>query len=476
MLIDKLISETFSQQIIKVAWPKPTEYRNANTSRYFEPQTPEVHRHIFKTDTPRHLYFMSGEGAGKTATLSVLVLEKLRRGLTGAFVCVDLPMLIKVWDEFKQWIPWDCVIPEHRHMSSAAWSPYKGLFKIVFNSEVGITSELTIGGLGDNYGKWESLNLNFFAGDEFRHIPDDRIMKVATGRMRIVGPNGEPPQLVIGSTPTFDDHWMYDYFGPIQGPDDILAPFKAESKIVRLAVSANQAQLDKAYVEGGRALTLSEAEKEVYVEGQWGRAGGDKRFLESMTLWDRLYDPDLTLPRKKHDPKRDWSDTLVIGMDGAIKNDSFALVAVSRWPKKRADIAVRLTAEFKPVGGKIDFRAVEAVLRQWVTDYNVVTAVYDVYQIYDMVERLRREGLAWFQEFSQQSKRDLADNFLYELILQGRLHHMNQPDLRQHVANAGHSYDTREGRRRIVKIRDVNKVDLLVGSSMATYENSRLNL
>ena len=473
--ISKLFEEVVNENIIRVKWPRQDEYRNSRTGRVFKPQNETVAKHVFEQDTPRHLYFMSGEGAGKTATLSVLVLEKLRRGMSGAFVCVDLPMLRKVWDEFKLWIPWDCVIPQHRYMASAAWSPYQ-LFKIVFMSEMGMTAELTIGGLGDNISKWESLNINFLAGDEFRSVPKDDIMKVALGRMRVRGPNGEPPQLIIGSTPTYDDHWMYDYFGPITGNDDPLLGFKKESEIIKLFVADNADNLDFDYVNGARALTLTEEEKRVYIDGEWGNSEGDMRFLESMTMWTKLYDPMLMPPRRKGDPGRNWADTLVVAMDGAIKRDSFALVAVSRHPNNRNDVAVRLVHEFKPINGKIDFRTVEDVLRSWCDNYNIVTIVYDVYQLYDMTERLRKEGIAWFQEFSQQRQRTLSDNLLYELIVQERIRHSNQAELTDHINNAGHRYDSAEMKRRIVKIRESRKIDLVIATGMAAWECLRLNL
>lgn len=473
MLINKLLEEVTSKHANMVTWPQPDEWRNRKTGRLFEPQNEQVYKHIFKKDTPRHLYFRSGEGAGKTATLSVLILNKLRRGLSGAFVCTDLPLLGKIWQEFSRWIPWDCVVEQHRHMASEIWMPYRAYFEIAFYNELGDISKLTIGGLGDNPGKWESLNLNFFAGDEWRHIPTDSIMKIATGRIREIGPNGEPPQLIVGSTPTYDNHWLYDYFGPIQEDDPYLS-FKQKSKVIELSVQKNLHNIDANYYED-RSLTLTESEKEIYRDGNWGTAD-DSHFLESMELWDRLYDPTLKLPRKKNDPNKDWSDALVLSLDGSIKSDSFAITGVSRSPKNKADVAIRLVKEFKPVHGKIDFPQVEALIREWCKTYNVVTVVYDPYQLYDMTERLRKEGIAWFQEFSQQSKRTLSDNLIYELIIQGRLVHNGDPAMRNHVSNAGYSYDAREAKRRIVKIRANKKVDLLVSAGQGCFEALRLNL
>lgn len=470
--INLLIDEVITAETKTAKWPE--KYFNREAQKFFEPQNKTIARHIFEVDTPRHIYIMSGEGGGKTASLAVLTLEKLRRGMSGAFVCVDLPMLLKVWQEFQRWIPWDCVIPEHQAMGAASWKPYRSLFEVGFMAENGKVSKLIIGGLGDEYSKWESLNINFFVIDEARSIPDQRIIKIATGRTRIMGPNGEPPQLIIGSTPTYDDHWMYDWFGPLK-EEDPLADFKANSEIITLSSQANLQNLDPDYLKY-RALSLTSSEREIFIDGKWGSAQGKNRFLDDLELWYRLYDPDLAPPKERNAGGKTWADALVVGMDGAIKDDSFALVAVSRNPKNRQDIAVRLVKEFKPVNGRIDFREVEHVLRAWCKTYNVITIVFDIYQIYDLTERLRKEGIAWFQEFSQNNKRALADNFLFEIIMQGRIAHRGQHELIEHLKHAGTKYDPMEKKRRIVKIRDDKKIDLVIALGMAAWECNRLTL
>lgn len=474
-LMQQLVNEVVNEKTKVVEWPE--KFTNNENGREFEIRSEEIYNHIYKTDSPKHLYIRSGEGAGKTSLLSVIILNKLKRGMSGAFVCVDMPMLIKVWDEFKKWIPWECVIDDHKHMNSPSWTPYRSLFEIVFHNELGGYSKLFIGGLGDNYGKWESLSLSFFAIDEARHIPKDTIMKVAIGRIRKDGPNGEPPQLIIGSTPTDTSHWLYDWFSPEKPQDeqDDHRDFKRLSKTIYLLVSDNNKHLSKEYIQT-RSVGLTEAEKTIYVDGEWADLSDDNKFVEHISIWQRLYDPKLQPVRKKNDSNKDWSDALVVGLDGAIKNDSFAMVGVTRHPNNRNDVAIRLTREFKPIHGRIDFKEVEDEIRKWCRDYNVITVVFDIYQLYDMTERLRKEGIAWFQEFSQMSKRSLSDNLIYELVLQHRIHHMNQEDLENHVRNAGTVYDSSEKKRRIVKINSNRKIDLLIATSMASFEALRLNL
>jgi hypothetical protein len=469
-LITKLIQEVLEDKNKKIVWPK--EYVNRRTGRTFIPQNEEVAYHIFESDEPRHLYIMSGEGAGKTAHSTILALEKLRRGLSGAIVCVDLPMLTKVWEEIKLWIPWDCVIPEHQHMNSEAWKPYK-IFEIIFYAETGGYSKAIIGGLGDNYSKWESLNINWILADELRSVPKDDAIKIFAGRIRVTGPNGEPPQMIIASTPTGKNHWMFKYFGPIE-KNDPLEEFKKETKIVRLSVEKNLQNLADGHIKM-RGLTLTEAEKKVYIDGLWGDLHTDNRFVEDMIMWDRLYDPTIQLPRKKGDIKRDWSDALVLGLDAGVSRDYFAATFVSRHPMNREIIAVRVCKVWKPDSGRpIDFNSVEEYIRQMCREYNVIVAVYDPYQLHQLATNMSREHVVWMKQFSQTNQRLIADQQLFDAIIQERLRHTNDPTLREHVENANTEIDVTGNKRRIVKRHPSGKIDLCVALSQAHHECLRL--
>ena len=472
--LQSIINEVIEQESKVVKWPE--KFQNKRTNKFFKPQNEEIRKFVFEEHAPRYVYLMAAEGSGKTATASVKALNNLRKGLSGSIVCTDLPMMKKVWDEIKQWIPKSVIVPEHQHMLNPTWSPYKG-FEIVFHAETGGYSTAIIGGLGDpsTYSKWEALNINWLYGDEFRSVPSDDAMKVLSGRIRLLGPNGEPPQMFIASTPTTKDHWMYEWFGPIEGDDDPRRLFKEKSRIIRLNLEDNLYNLTEDHIEQ-RGLTLSENEKTIFIEGGWGESENELDFLDSIELWDRLYDPELKPIRKKTDPNKDWSDQLVIGMDGSIKKDSFAIVGVTRHPKRRSDVAVRLTKEFQPKGGKIDFTEVKEYLL-WVTDeYNVITVVFDIYQLYQLTEELRKEGVTWFQEFNQQSKRLLCDSMLYDNIMLSKIAHMNQPELRSHINNAGVKYDPADRKKRLVKKTYSKKIDLAVSLAMASFEALRLNL
>ena len=59
------------------------------------------------------------------------------------------------------------------------------------------------------------------------------------------------------------------------------------------------------------------------------------------------------------------------------------------------------------MGGKLDFKGneevprPEMVLRKLCDEYAVVEVAYDPWQMHDMAQRLSRERVAWFNDFSQ---------------------------------------------------------------------------
>ena len=135
-----------------------------------------------------------------------------------------------------------------------------------------------------------------------------------------------------------------------------------------------------------------------------------------------------------------------------------------------------------PKGGKIDFQGTdndpgpEKVLRQWIKDYNVIQVNYDPYQLYDLCNRLKKEGLTWFKSFNQGNDRLLADSQFRNLIRDRKLWHRGNKELREHVQNSDAKVDTEDHKIRIVKRAEKLKIDLAVTVSMGTYEVLRLNL
>lgn len=99
--------------------------------------------------------------------------------------------------------------------------------------------------------------------------------------------------------------------------------------------------------------------------------------------------------------------------------------------------------------------------------YNVVQIAYDPYQLESMMQKLRKEGEVWVEPFNQGKERLVADSSLRDLILQKRIAHVGNADMRKHMENAAAKLDPQETERlRIVKKSLEKKVDLTVALSM----------
>lgn len=178
--------------------------------------------------------------------------------------------------------------------------------------------------------------------------------------------------------------------------------------------------------------------------------------------------------------KKKWP--MIIALDAATTNDSFALYMGCRHPKIPTDILTIHAQKWMPVNGKIDFQGTdekpgpEKVLRRLISEYNVIQVTYDPYQLHDMATRLKKEGLAWFKPFNQGTDRLIADSQLRDLIRDRRLWHRGEPDLREHIQNANAQIDPQDSKIRIVKRVEHLKIDLSVANSMCAHNLLYLNL
>jgi phage terminase large subunit-like protein len=173
----------------------------------------------------------------------------------------------------------------------------------------------------------------------------------------------------------------------------------------------------------------------------------------------------------------------IVALDAGVSGDNFALVAVSRHSGNDTHSVVRYARKWAPPkGGKIDFQGTkeepgpERELRRLIDEHNVIQIAYDPYQLEDMAGRLRKEGLGWFKAFSQAKDRLIADSQLRQMIMERRIHHSGEHDLKEHIGNANAKIDPEERKIRIVKRSELLKVDLAVALSMANGECMRLNL
>lgn len=422
-------------------------YVNRDTGRPYAPHH-EDERRFVSGDTPRYALARGGEGGGKSVAGIIKGLERLRRGMSGIMVSPDLPHFKRsLWPEFKRWCPWSEVVPSQRYRGGFDWEPHDP-FMLAFKN--GAT--LLCGGI-ENPGSWEGPNVHFAHLDEARHKKEPDALKVLAGRIRLPGPNGEPPQLYLTTTPR--KHWLYDYFGPLREHDP-QAVFKASALEVILRTADNIDHLDPAYV-AERGAVLNEAERAVILDAEWLDIDDIDRFLPTILWWDACRE-DL--------PLLDARTPLVCALDGAKSDDHCALVAVSVHPTRQGALAVRHVRVWEPVSGRHDLGAIEREIRQFCATWNVVLLAYDPYQLHQMAGRLADDGVVLTQEFGQTTERLLADKALLDRITQRGIAHDGDETLRQHLANADRKL-TDDRKLRMVKRSQALKIDAAVTLSMA---------
>ena len=500
--------EAAKSRYVEAVWP--TKYVNSETLREYKPHKP-AELTVLQSDTPLNVAILGGEGGGKSVLGIIKVLERLRRGMSGAMVSPDFEHLRRsLWPEFRRWCPWDRVSVRLRHLQELDRLPARP-FQLVFHNDIGGQSTLMCGGAYESDPQaWEGPNINFVHMDEMRRHKASSILKVFSGRVRIPGPHGEPPQLWITTTPR--KHWLYDYFGPLicrcvkcgrefewamaintvpacphckstdYTTDDPLHAFKLQSTVLRLSTRDNEDNLYKGF-STQRALSLSEKEARVLLEAAWEDTDEDSQFLPSMELWDRLNTPDI--------PALTITDPLILGVDAGKgrfndQADCFAIVGVTRhWDKdkRRNHCVVRYVRTWTARSGKnIDFLGTpddpgpELEIRRLCNQYNVIQVAYDPYQLHDMMSRLQREHVVWTEEVGQGKERLQADSDLRQVIIDSRITHSGERILQEHIRNADKLVDDAGSKCRIVKREDKHKIDAAVALSMAVYRCLSLNI
>lgn len=232
--------------------------------------------------------------------------------------------------------------------------------------------------------------------------------------------------------------------------------------------------------------------------------GSEESFVP-MELWERCMDPDL--------PPLSPETPIVLGVDAASTQDCFAIVAVSRHPKRPDDPALRAARVWKPPPrGTIDYDEPEAFMRwllvggcplghpppqperggistptvdamraacpaciagERVPQHNVVQIAFDAFQLENMMGRFNREGLTWVKKFPQQNDRLIADRQLHTVIITGRLswNFAREEDaaaMRSHIRNANVKLQKNDdSKMRLQKKSEKLKIDLCVATSMA---------
>lgn len=413
-------------------------------------------RFFLESDAPRFALVKGGEGSGKSVVGIIKTLNRLKRGMSGIMVSPDFEHFKRsLWKEFKRWCPWGAVIPEQRYRARAGWEPTKP-FTMTFTNG----AELLCGGI-DEPGSWEGPNVHFTYFDEARRHKTADALKVLVGRARLSGPNGQPPQVYLTTTPR--KHWLFDYFGPAVD-DDQHAAFKQDALVVTLKVSDNATNLDAGY-EAGRRAVLTEQEARVVMDAEWEDVEDVGRFLSSIDLWDACKQPL---------PDLDAYTPVILILDAGESDDNFGTLAISRHPLNESLLAARYARAYVPEKRKpLDFDLIESDIRDFCARHAVQQIAYDPFLLGQMIRRLktqRPDGTPPLPvecvPFPQGAARLEADKGLHDIITQRRIAHDGNEALRKHIDNANAKRDGEGRKLRIVKRMQSLKIDLAVCLSM----------
>jgi hypothetical protein len=181
---------------------------------------------------------------------------------------------------------------------------------------------------------------------------------------------------------------------------------------------------------------------------------------------------------------------MVLVADASTRKDTFGVLEVCRHPDRTSypdHILVQYAENWRPGKGErgLDYigseenPGPEIEMRRLIKDHNVIQLAYDDYQLHDMMNRFRKDEIAWCYRFPQGSgrhSRTISDGALYDRIRDRKIWHRGEVALRRHIQNANAKIDEQERRLRIVKRTAKLKIDLCVCLSMGSYQLFRLNL
>lgn len=184
-------------------------YFISRTGRHFNPREELVD---FITSRARYILLRSGRGGGKSTAGIQKALLKMKQGLNGAVLAPDFEQFRQsTWQELREWIPWNMVVPKQRYRESNSWEAVRP-FTMVFKNG----AKMICKGLKDPESARGS-NINWLMYDEGRRDVTGLGWKNAIAAVRV----GDNPQAWCTTTPADSQHWTSKFFdGKLT--DDIL--------------------------------------------------------------------------------------------------------------------------------------------------------------------------------------------------------------------------------------------------------------
>lgn len=174
---------------------------------------PNESQHGFVTSNAVFCGFWGSRGSGKTGAGSQKALRKIMAGENGVIANPDFENLkISTWPEFREWIPWEIVVPAHQYRKNPKWEPARP-FVLAFVNGV----RVIIKGIKDANSA-RGPNVNWFWFDEAQRTDDALAWQTAIASVRV----GNDPQSWATFTANGTNHWTTIFFINKNIPEDAL--------------------------------------------------------------------------------------------------------------------------------------------------------------------------------------------------------------------------------------------------------------
>jgi len=336
--------------------------------------------------------FGGARGSGKSSGGAQKALRKIMEGENGAVMNPDFENLkVSTWVEFREWIPWDMVVPALRYRRQAEFAPHQP-FNLAFMNGV----RVTVKGVKDPDSA-RGPNINWLWFDEAQRDKTGLSWQIAVASVRV----GKDPQAWATFTPAGKMHWTCKLFIDQEIPEDakeLFASVGGGRDLVSFfhgTIFDNQANLDPGFMAAMLAAYPSGwlRRQEIYGEfvNQEGALGDrtwfDNKIISAYQLPDDLCGAvrfwDLAATEKKMMGKKYNSPDETVGTRLSWNKKNFyvedQVAGCWKWDDikkmivetaKRDGENVRVWVEQEPAaGGKNQVEELKSVMREKLPGY-----------------------------------------------------------------------------------------------------------
>lgn len=265
-----------------VKWPVDENgYFISRKGRKYNPKP--THKEFINSKS-KFAMFYGGRGSGKTSGGAQKAIRKIMDGQNGAIINPDFEnFVLSTWPEFKEWIPWEMVVPSQRSRANDAWQPTKPFVMVFLNG-----ARVYCKGL-KNPDSARGPNLNWVWYDESGRDETGMAWKLIIPSIRV----GDNPQAWCTQTAKPPSHWSYKFFIEKDIPQDAIDAFGLQGQNIEdfiqtfhLSTQDNSENLDPMFYATLLATYHSGGLRERELNGQFVEDGGkigDSSKLQKIT-------------------------------------------------------------------------------------------------------------------------------------------------------------------------------------------------